>query len=372
MSRVFHAFLIILMLNALSACTNIGGASKSSTSLTSFLGMSELPRWYLTARYTYPDSYYRDNDFGLPIHYRDVGEGETIVLVHGELSSLHAWDTWVEILRQEYRVIAIDLPGSGLTGTPRCISEPKELCPENISRDYLEHTLNYLIEDLQLRNIHLVGASYGGYLASRFALKNPNKIKTLTLISPLGMQQEPPYMVNLLHSTRAVSRFVQPASVVTTILDELYAKPDRITQSSMQRYIHLLQAPGAHHTNIKQIALVSDLMEHGMNDSLSELDARTLVMWGNKDKWGRFEHAQRWVDEVPNSLLVEYKGVGHLSMEERAEDSAYDLIAFINEEPLPSVEGLGNDSFTIQDAIDSVGDKESLFGSGLEQMEDAE
>lgn len=356
----------------MSGCTNIGGASKSSTSLTSFLGFSELPSWYITSRYTYPDSRYRDNDFATPIHYRDVGEGEVIVLVHGELSSVHAWERWVEVLRQEFRVIAIDLPGAGITGAPRCIDNAKKHCPENLSEDYLHHTLTYLIEDLKLRNINLVGASYGGYLASKYALQNPDRIATLTLVAPMGMQQESPFMIDYLDSSSLISPYIQPATVVTTIVNDMYGNPDRITRDSLKRSIHLLQAPGAHATNVLQAEILSSLMEHGTVENISELSPRSLVMWGTEDKWGNPDHAQRWVDEIPNSMLVSYKGVGHLSMEEHAEDSAYDLIAFINDEPLPTLEGLGRDSFTLQDAVDSVGDKEALFGDSLEQMEDEE
>lgn len=369
-----HIFLLfaILSLSVISGCTNIGGASKSATSLTNFLGFSELPSWYITSRYTYPDSQFRTNDFGLPVHFRDVGEGDTIVLLHGELSSVHTWERWIEILRQEFRVIAIDLPGAGITGAPKCVSNPKKQCPENLSQDYITHTITYLIEDLELRNFHLVGASYGGYLASRYAISNPDRIKSLTLISPLGLQQDPPFMIDYLADTNMVTQFFQPATIATTIADDFYGSPERITQASLQRYLHLLQAPGAKKTNVLQAAIINDLMLNGTTESFSDIKAPSLIMWGNRDKWGRFEHAQRWVDTIPNSMLVEYKGIGHLSMEEHADDSAYDLIAFINDEPLPTIEGLGRDAFTIQDAVDSLGDKEALFGPNLDIMEDVE
>jgi pimeloyl-ACP methyl ester carboxylesterase len=368
--------LAVLFLALLAAaCTNISGASKSSTSLSNFLGFSELPEWYVDARYHYPDSEYRDNDFGLPIHYRDVGEGDTIVLVHGELSSLHAWDSWIELLKQDYRVIAIDLPGSGLTGSPSCIEDPDDLCPDNLSEDYISHTLTYLIEDLRLRNFHLVGASFGGYLAAKYALSHPQKVKSLTLISPLGFQQEPPFMVSYLSNTSLVSEFFQPSSYATTIVNDWYGDPNNITQDRLQRYIHLLQAPEAHETNIIQVQIVENLMERGTEERFSDLETRTLIMWGEEDQWGRFEHAQRWAEEISNSMVVAYRNVGHLSMEEHAEDSAYDLIAFFKEEPLPSIEGLGNDAFTIQDAVEALGDKADIFAPNREiseQMEDVE
>jgi len=75
---------------------------------------------------------------------------------------------------------------------------------------------------------------------------------------------------------------------------------------------------------------------------------------------------------INESQLVEYDNIGHLSMIEHAEDSVYDFIAFVNDEPLPTIEGLGRDSFTIQEAIEGL-DQESLFGpeaGELEEMDD--
>ncbi len=53
---------------------------------------------------------------GLNVHYRDEGEGEPLVLLHGWSASLHTWDVWTEKLKRDFRVIRLDLPAFGLTG----------------------------------------------------------------------------------------------------------------------------------------------------------------------------------------------------------------------------------------------------------------
>jgi len=53
---------------------------------------------------------------GMNVHYRDEGEGQVIVLLHGTGASLHTWDKWADELKKSYRVIRLDLPAYGLTG----------------------------------------------------------------------------------------------------------------------------------------------------------------------------------------------------------------------------------------------------------------
>lgn len=364
MTRLLIAVFSIVAVFSLASCTNISGASKSSTSLTSFLGFSELPDWYIRSKYTYPDSKWIDNDFQTAIHYRDVGEGPVVVLLHGEINSLHTWEKWIETLSQDYRVIAVDLPGSGLTSAPHCIDDPEDTCPENLTEDYIRHTFEFFIEDLKLRKFSLVGSSYGGYLAANYALDHPEKLDKLILISPMGFQQELPWILNYVTTAGMdfVSRYFQPTTIITTIVDDFYGETDNLKRSNLNRYIHLAQSEGAHAANVYQLQLVRKLMEQGMLLDLSKIQTPTLLLWGEYDSWGNFEHAARWQEELGNSTLVNYPFSGHVLMEESPETSVADTIAFISDEPLPSIEGLGTGgSFTINQAVEGL-DQEALFG----------
>jgi len=363
--RLFFVFIAVSLALVTASCTNISGASKSSTSLTSFLGFSELPDWYITSNYSYADSKWAENDFGLPIHYRDVGEGPVLILLHGEISSLHTWEAWIDVLAQDFRVIAIDLPGSGLTGVPNCIDNPKKSCPENLTLDYIQHTLEYFIDDLNIDQFTLVGSSYGGYLAAQYTLEHPNRLDKLVLISPMGFQQEVPWVLNYITASGMdfFNSFIQPASIISSIVDDFYGERDNLKQVNLERYIHLAQSEGAHRTNVLQLKLVRNIMERGMPTSLEEIKAKTLIMWGEYDTWGNSDHADRWEEELSDATLVKYPFFGHIPMEESPENTVVDIVAFMNGDPLPTIEGLGiGGSFTIEEAASEL-DKEALFGT---------
>src|SRR5262249_42089879 len=58
---------------------------------------------------------------GIHMHYRDEGAhpgDATLLLVHGYAASVQTWEPWVSRLRENCRVISIDLPGHGLTSAP--------------------------------------------------------------------------------------------------------------------------------------------------------------------------------------------------------------------------------------------------------------
>lgn len=351
---------------SIGGCANIKNASKTSTSLASFLGFSELPDWYIRSKYSFPDSKWIKNDFDTMVHYRDIGEGPVVVLVHGEMQSMHVWNNWIDKLSQNFRVIALDLPGSGLTSAPHCISDPEETCPENLSSNYLSHTLEYFIEDLNIKKFSLVGSSYSGYLAAQYAAhQHPEKLNKLILMTPMGFQQEVPWILNYVTvpGMDVFNRYVQPSTVATSILENFYGEPSKITPSNRQRFMHLSQSDGAHHSNVIQLNMVRTLMEQGMLLDLADISIPTLVMWGESDTWGDFSHAERWKKELGNATLVSYPLYGHMLMEEGADITATDIMAFINDEPIPTLEGLGSGgSFSIGDAVGEF-DKDSLFGT---------
>lgn len=363
MNRNLALLLALGLLLGLGGCANIKVASKSSSSLTSFLGFSELPDWYITSRYSYSDSRWIKNDFGMDIHYRDTGDGPVVLMLHGEMDSLHMWEQWTEMLSTNFRVISIDLPGSGLSGATHCIEDNDETCHENLGPDYLKHTLRYFIEDLQLSNLNLVGSSYGAYLAADYALKNPDNVEKLVLVSPAGFQQDVPSSLNWLAGPNLITRYYQPSLLITNIVNDFFAS-EQVKPVQMKRYLHLAQSDGMHASNIIKLKLAEEMMEHGTTLDFSMLETDTLVLWGEQDKWSNPELASRWGETLPNATLVTYPDLGHALMIEQPDITVADVSSYFLGDPLPSIEGLGIEgSFTIDEAAGELS-KEELFGNG--------
>ena len=81
--------------------------------LASACALREIPYPELRADYGLPSSQTFVASPGVNVHYTDDGrsKGRVIILVHGFAASVHAWRPWIDRLKDDYRLVAIDLPG---------------------------------------------------------------------------------------------------------------------------------------------------------------------------------------------------------------------------------------------------------------------
>src|SRR5690606_32147796 len=104
------------------------------------------------------------------------GEGQTVMLfLHGIGSGARSWTKQLGAFGPEYRAVAWDAPGYGLS-TPLVEARPD-------ASDYARRILAF-IDVLGHRQVHLVGHSLGAIMAARFAVEWPDRVLTLTLVSP--------------------------------------------------------------------------------------------------------------------------------------------------------------------------------------------
>ncbi len=96
----------------------------------------------------------------------------TIVAVHGNAESAQAWTRWVPFLASEYRLVLPDLPGFG-----------RSVAPENYHWDVAEIAadLGRFLDAAKIHRCHLMGAKYGGSIATKFAIDHSERLLSLSL-----------------------------------------------------------------------------------------------------------------------------------------------------------------------------------------------
>jgi pimeloyl-ACP methyl ester carboxylesterase len=116
------------------------------------------------------------------LHVMDIGNGPTVLLIHGLSSQLGSFNCGViERLASDFRVVAIDRPGSGYS-----VRHPEAIATLYAQAD----ALGELIEKMNLGKTVVVGHSLGGAVALALALRHPECVSSLCLVAPLTHMPE--------------------------------------------------------------------------------------------------------------------------------------------------------------------------------------
>lgn len=289
------------------------------------------------AKYGGQRARFAEGPAGLRVHYRDDGPAEAppLVLVHGTADSLHTWDPLVDRLVDEVRVLRLDLPGHGLTGPAP---------DDDVSATGLMRSVDAVATDAGLDAFLLGGNSLGGWVAWRYALENPGRIRGLVLIDPVGAPLRPgetPPRRNLgfrlleVRWLRPVLRNVTPRALVARSLRQSVANEDVVTEERVDRYWELLRMPG----NRRALEHRTDVApEPEVFDRISEIEAPVLVLWGEEDRLVHASAARTFAERLPQAEVRVYPGVGHLPMVEVPDLVAEDVRRFLRSKALDGVE----------------------------------
>ena len=256
---------------------------------------------------------------GRKIHYRDEGEGPTIVLIHGTGASLHTWEDWTKNLIKDYRVIRLDLPAYGLTG-----QDPQK---RYSSKDYVD-LLDAFLTELKVDKFHLAGNSLGGLVSWLYASYYPEKIEKLVLLDPSGFPFKSTPMVIKMAKIPVLNnfiRYVTPRSFIEKNIKEVYYDHSLIKDSTIDRYYDLTLFEGNRTAFIDRAYIERE----DYRDRLSLISAPTLILWGENDNWIPVSDAARFKAAIENAQVVIMPKTGHVPMEERPQESLAVVTAFL-------------------------------------------
>lgn len=259
------------------------------------------------------------------VHYRDEGpptDTIPLILLHGTSSSLLTWEECVKDLRNQHRIISMDLPGFGLTGPH----------PNN---DYsiaaYVSFLNEFLNKMGVTRCYLVGNSLGGQIAAAYAAVYPNQIDKLVLIDPAGypMRGSKGSLAFTLAQIPVVNRLLTkmtPRLLVKKSLEDVYADKSKVTDALVEVYFDMACREG------NRKALVERLKSNQVMDTtfISKLSMPTMVIWGALDYLIPVANAYKFQRDLLNDTLVILPGVGHIPMEESPVKVAQVISAYLN------------------------------------------
>lgn len=208
---------------------------------------------------------------GTTIEYAQGGDGQAIVFVHGFGGDKRIWTPYVERLVNQYRVVAPDLPGHG--GSERPPDQDYDL-------DAMAAALGDFVDAAELPRFHLVGSSMGGGVALAYAIEHPDRVSSLVLLNPWGVETpEPSDREKQLEAGRNVF-FPENLEDVDLLAEYVYGAPLPLDAPIKQHLLDDSTRRGEFNHE------VFDEMMAGprLGDRLDRLDVSTLVVVGGADR----------------------------------------------------------------------------------------
>lgn len=232
----------------------------------------------------------------ISINYQLEGEGKTIVFIHGLSDSLYYWEVLSSSLKNKYKILRFDLRGHGNS------TDNDEKTTINLYQDDLYH----LLKELKIEKATFIGLSLGGNIAMDFAIKHPEMVSGLIIMS--SFCEYSPKLEKIFDDfLKGIDQgFVEFFDVILP-----YTIPEEMIEESREE-LESFKYIAAETANVEGIKKgIKAGYELNLTDKLNRIDAPTLVIAGKDDDLTDLDAQKKISDNIKNSKLIVLEGTKH-------------------------------------------------------------
>ena len=262
---------------------------------------------------------------GTKVHYTDDGKGFPVIMIHGLGGSCFDFSLLDSMMRDSFRIIRVDLPGSGLSDFPKL----KDKDPD-FSELYGQFFID-LLDTLHLDSFYLVGNSMGGMMSWDLAAHYPGKVKKLVLLNSAGydMKEVSAHVTKGLRNKwlqyillkKGISEYFIRAGV-----SRIFYNKSELTEEKIKRTHDLWNKEGS----LQMIFDLASTEKFPDTVWIKKIQCPTLILWGRQDRLVSYTHAERFHRDIPNSRVIIYDSCGHVPMIEKSLEVKKDVLSFFN------------------------------------------
>ena len=218
------------------------------------------------------------------------GAGEPLLFLHGA-GGAGAWLPFMDRLAENFDLIVPSHPGFGDSDTPDWLDRISDM-----AYFYLD-----FIEAFDLKGVHLMGASIGGWIAAEIAVRNTSRLKTLTLVSAAGIH---------LDGVDKGDIFIwSPEKVVRSLFHDQGLAEKRLAQEFTPEE---LDTQVKNQFTTAKLAWNPRFLNPDLAKWLHRIDVPTMVLWGENDKIFPAPYAHEFARLVPGARVKIIPDCGHL------------------------------------------------------------
>jgi len=240
------------------------------------------------------------------IHYLEAGVGEPLLLIHSVGQSLYTWRNVFAELSDNYRVIALDLPGHGYSSRPDNFT---------YTADDMAAVLNLFLDALNVKSAHMIGFSLGAMYMLRFLSLYPRRVANCVAISPGGVTEQMPKLIQQLQTplVATFARNLYTASNVRALLKECVSDETLIDDHVVKQYYEPIS------DGLAREAIMYALRNFDMDaiaEGLMPVEHEVLVLWGKNDSWHPPAGSVYFQSLLRTGRYYLVRNAGHLLQEE--------------------------------------------------------
>ena len=252
---------------------------------------------------------------GYGIRYLDYDSSHSkknLVLLHGIGASAERWSRVVTPLSKYFRVIVPDIIGFGYSDKPSV----------EYTLDFFLDFLQEFLENLKVSRASIAGSSFGGHLATEYAIRFGRRIEKLILTSPAGMIRT---------STPALDGYIMAALYPTyenamKAFREMAFDPEVVTEETVLDFVNRMRLPNAKYAFMS--TLLGMRYAPALKGRISDIICPTLLIWGDSDRMIPVQYAKEY-SEIPDNEIVVIKNCGHTPYIEKPMSFSKAMLKFL-------------------------------------------
>jgi len=231
---------------------------------------------------------------GASVPVKRAGAGPAMVMLHGGGGAPN-FLPGMQKLAERFEVIVPQAPGFGGAPTPPWLETIADL-----ANFYLE-----FLDALDLRAVHLVGLSLGGWVAAEVAIRDASRLASLTLVDAPGIAAAgaAPYDPTSMSEEEAVRAIYFDAKRADAAVARAFTPENEAVRRANQRLV-------------AKLAWQSRFHDPQMQRWLHRIRIPTLILWGENDRLFPVAFAEAWHEAIAGSRLVVLPRCGHLPIQE--------------------------------------------------------
>ena len=273
---------------------------------------------------------------GVKLYYEEKGDGQPIAFVHGTVCDYTAWSAQTATLSSRFRTIAYS----------RRYARPNER-QGNVLDSTVQNNvsdLRALVRGLGMERVHLVGHSYGGFVAAYFATAHPDLLRSLVLVNPaiftmlVSGSSTTASLALLLRSPRvalSARRLVNAVNATIRAVDSGdKSAADKIFVSALENGAEGLPAkpPGFSQMVTENSGTLKETTAPFPRLTAREvrnIETPTLVVWGERSAPWDSRISEMLCNTLPASEGAKISGAGHFCLVEKPDEVNLRVMSFL-------------------------------------------